>query len=102
MSLQCEVLPDRSEARQERLRALRIAEAAHASLAFSRRLVTVFGSVIDPRAGFDEDVPDVSQFGNFGFRRRIAAQLVGHDLARRVCSRILSLAPCWSTARHNR
>jgi hypothetical protein len=43
--------------RQESLRAFGIAEAAHASLAFARRLMSVFGPVIDPRAGFDEDVP---------------------------------------------
>jgi hypothetical protein len=49
--------------------------------------MTVFGPVIDPRAGFDEDVPDVSEFGNLGFRRRITAQLVGHDPARCLSTR---------------
>ncbi|EIM93615.1 hypothetical protein WQE_48463 [Paraburkholderia hospita] len=49
------------------------AEATHASLAFARRLMTVFRPVIDPRAGFDEDVFDVRQCGNPGFRGRIAA-----------------------------
>jgi hypothetical protein len=44
--------------------------------------MTVFGSVIDLRAGLDEDVLDVSQFGHLGLRRRIATQLVGHNLAR--------------------
>ncbi|CAB3809440.1 hypothetical protein LMG28688_06993 [Paraburkholderia caffeinitolerans] len=82
MSLEREVLPDRTEARKESLRALTIAEATHASLAFARRLMTVFGPVVQPRTGFDECVPDVGELGNLGFRRRIAAQLVGHDLAR--------------------
>ncbi len=50
-------------------------------------LMTVFGSVIDPRAGFDEDVPDISQFGNLSFGRLIATQLVSHNLARRLYTR---------------
>ena len=87
MTLEREVLPDRTEARQESLRAFRIAEATHASLAFARRLMTVFRPVIDPRAGFDEDVLDVSQCGNLGFRRRIATQQVGHDLVRCLSTR---------------
>src|SRR5579864_9321133 len=87
MAVQCEVLPDQSEARRESLRAFGIAEATHASLALARRLMTVFSPVIDPRAGIDEDVLHVSQFGNLGFRRRIAAQLVGHDLARCLSTR---------------
>jgi hypothetical protein len=33
----------------------------HASLAFARGLTTVFSLVIDPRAGFDEDMLDVSE-----------------------------------------
>jgi hypothetical protein len=57
VSLEREVLLYRTEARQESLRACRIAEATHASLAFARRLMTsVFGPVIDPRAGFDEQL----------------------------------------------
>jgi hypothetical protein len=70
VSLEREVLPDLTEAPQECLRAFRIAEATHASLTLARRLMAVFSPVIDPRAGFDEDVPDVSQRGNLGFRRR--------------------------------
>ena len=87
MSLEREVLADQTKARQESLRAFRIAEAPHASLAFAGWLMTVFGPVIDPRAGFNEDVPDVNQFRNLGFRRRIAAQLIGHDLARYLRAR---------------
>jgi hypothetical protein len=46
MSLQCEVLSDRSEARQERLRAFKIAETTRATLAFTRGLMTIFGAII--------------------------------------------------------
>jgi hypothetical protein len=86
MTGQREVLPDRTEARQESLRAFNIAEATHASLAFARRLMAVFRPVIDPRAAFDENVLNVNQFGNLGFRRRIAAQLVGHDRGKAIWS----------------
>jgi hypothetical protein len=37
--LQCEVLPDRPEAREKFLSAFGVAKAAHATLAFARRLV---------------------------------------------------------------
>jgi hypothetical protein len=84
MSLQCEVLPDRSEIRQERLRALRIAETTHAALAFARGLMTIFGSVVHSGAGFDENVLHVFQFRDLGLRRRIAAQLVSDNLARHL------------------
>ena len=46
----------RSEARQERLCAFRIAETTHTPLGFTRGLMTVFGSVVHSSAGFDEDV----------------------------------------------
>ncbi len=49
--------------------------------------MTIFLPVVDPRAGFDEDVLDMGKFGNLGFRRGIAAQLVGHDLARCLSTR---------------
>ena len=82
MSLQCEVLPDRSEARQERLRAFRDPEASHTALAFTRGLMTIFGAIVYSGTGFDEDVFHVCQFRYLGFRGRIAAKLIGHDLAR--------------------
>lgn len=122
MALQREVLPDRPEVRQEDLRTPRIAEATHATLPLTCGLVTVFGSVIQPSAGFDEDMFDVRQLGDLGFRGGIATQLAvtilrgtsGHAarsrlknrlaaaLSRRFCSKTSSSAPCWSTARHNR
>src|SRR6266702_5120308 len=82
MSLQCEVLSNRSETRQERLRAFRIAETTHAALALTRGLMTIFGSVVHSGAGFDENVFHVCQLRDLGLRRRIAAQLVSDDLAR--------------------
>jgi hypothetical protein len=82
MSLQCEVLPDRSEIRQECLRAFRIAETTHASLAFTRGLMTIFGSVVHSSTGFHENVLHVFQLRDLGLRRRIAAQLISDDLAR--------------------
>ena len=81
MSLERKVLPDRAEARQEHLGAFRIAKTTHAALALSRRLMAVFSTLVDPGTGFDEDVLDVCQFGDLSFCRRIATQLVGHDLA---------------------
>ena len=77
MSLEREVLANRSEARQKRLRAIRIAEATHPTLAVTRRLMAIFGTVVHPCTGFDEDVFDVCQFGDFGLRGRITAQLIG-------------------------
>jgi hypothetical protein len=84
MSLEREVLANRSEARQEGLCAIRIAEATHPALAFTRRLMAIFGAVVHTRTGFDEDVFDVCQFGDFGLRGRITAQLIGDDPSRRV------------------
>jgi hypothetical protein len=66
MSLERKVLPDRDEARQEHLGAFRIAKATHAALAFAGRLMTVFGPVIQPSAGPDEDMLDIFEFGNLG------------------------------------
>ncbi len=87
MSLECEVLRDRAKVRQECLRALRSAETAHQALAFTRGLMAVFGPVVHPGAGFGEDVLDVCQLVDLGLRRRIAAQLIGHDLARHFGAR---------------
>jgi hypothetical protein len=81
MALEREELPYRTEARQESLGALRHLEAAHAALAFTRGLMAVFRTVVEPGTGFDEDVLDVCQFGDLSLCRRIATQLVGHDLA---------------------
>ncbi len=46
--------------------------------------MAIFGTVVHPCTGFDEDVFDVCQIGNFGFRSRIAAQLIGDNPSRRV------------------
>jgi len=46
MSLEREVLPDRTETRQESLRAFRNSETTHPALAFTRRLMTIFGPVV--------------------------------------------------------
>jgi hypothetical protein len=40
MSLECKVLPDRAEVRQEHLGAFRIAKATHAALELTGRLMT--------------------------------------------------------------
>jgi hypothetical protein len=57
------------------LGAFRIAKATHApkevpvvdaALAFTGRLMTVFGPVIQPSAGPDEDMLEVFEFGNLG------------------------------------
>lgn len=87
MPLQRKVLPNRTKAGQECLSAFRITEAAHAALAFSRRLMAILGTVIHPRAGLDEDVFDAGKFGYLGFRRWMAAELVSHNLARRLRAR---------------
>jgi len=59
MSLEGEVLADRTKVREESLRALRNPESTHSPLAFTRRLVTVLCPVIQPGTGFDKDVLDV-------------------------------------------
>ncbi len=53
---QYEVLTDRTEAREKRLRASGISEALHLAFAPACRLVTVFRTVIDPGRSFHEDV----------------------------------------------
>ena len=123
MPLQCEMLPDlyRPEAREKLLCAFRVAKAAHATLAFARRLMAVLDPVVQPGGRFYEHVLHVRKFRDFGLCGRITAQLIGDDLARyraraqhtleetfgcgfsrRFCSRISSSAPCSSTARHSR
>jgi hypothetical protein len=46
--------------------------------------MAIFGMVVDPSPGIDEDVLDVDPIGDLSLCRQIAAQLVGHDLARRL------------------
>ncbi len=84
MSLEGKVLSDRAEVRQESLSALGQAEAPHTPFAFPGWLMTILGAVVDAGTGFDEDVFDVCQFGNFGLRGRIAAQLIGDNPSWRV------------------
>src|ERR1700692_3523194 len=82
MPLEREVLPDRPEAREKFLCAFRVAKAAHATLAFARWLVAVLCAVVQSRGRCDEHVLHVCKFRDLRFCRRIAAQLIGDDLAR--------------------
>ena len=82
MTLEREVLPDRAEARHEGLSPVRLAEAVHSSLTFARRLMAILGPIVHASCGLDEHVFDVRQFGDIGFRCRVAAKLIGDDLAR--------------------
>lgn len=82
MPLEREMLPDWSEAREKSLCVFRVAKAAHATLAFARRLVAVLCAVVQSGCRFDEYVLHVRQFQYLSFCRRIAAQLIGDDLAR--------------------
>ena len=118
MPLQCEVLPDRPEAREKFLSAFGVAKAAHATLAFARRLMAVLRPGVPPGGCFYEHVLHAHQLRNFGLCDRITAQLIGDDLARHgtgaqhtleetfgrgcVAPLLSSSAPCSSTARHNR
>ena len=120
MPLEREVLPDRPEPREKFLCAFQVAEAAHATLAFSRRLVAVLCTAVQTGGRFDEHVLNVCKFWDLRFCRRIAAQLIGDDLARYraraqhtleetfgrgfvalLFSKMSSSAPCSSTARHS-
>ena len=83
MPLEREMLPDRPEAQEEFLCAFRVAKAAHATLAFARRLVAILRPVVQPGGRLYEHVLHVRKFCDFGFCRRIAAQLISDDLARR-------------------
>ncbi len=76
------VLPDGTEAGQERLRALRVAKPTHTPLALTRGLMAVLGAIVHASAGFDEHVLDVGQLRHVGLRGRVAAQLIGDDLLR--------------------
>src|ERR1700688_4612590 len=91
MPLEREMLPDRPEAREKFLCAFRVAKAAHApkevplgdaTLAFARWLVAVLCAVVQSGGRFDEHVLHVRKFRDLRFCRRIAAQLIGDDLAR--------------------
>src|ERR1700712_399113 len=82
MPLEREMLPDRPEAREKFLCAFRVAKASHATLAFARRSMAVLCSVVQSGRRFDEHVLHVRKFRDLGFCRRIAAQLIGDDLAR--------------------
>ncbi|ANB72414.1 hypothetical protein AYM40_08605 [Paraburkholderia phytofirmans OLGA172] len=66
LPLQCEVLPYRPEAREKFLRAFRVAKAAHATLAFARRLVAALRPVVQPGSRFYEHVLYARQLRNFG------------------------------------
>src|ERR1700710_500058 len=81
MPFEREMLPDRPEAREECLRAFRVAKAAHAALAFACRLVAVLGAIVEPGCRFDEHVLHVRKLRDLGFGRRVAVQLIGDDLA---------------------
>ncbi len=67
MPLNREILPDRPEAREKFLCTFRVAKAAHATLAFARRLVAVLCSVVQSAGGFDEHVLHVRKFWDLGF-----------------------------------
>src|SRR5882762_2660535 len=82
MPLKREMLPDRPEAREKCLCAFRVSKAAHSPLAFARRLMAVLCAVVQPSCSFDEHVLYVRKLRDLGFCRRIAAQLIGDDLAR--------------------
>jgi hypothetical protein len=82
MSFDREVLPDQAEARQESLSAIGIAEASHAPLAFTRGLMTIFGPVVYPGTGLDEDVFDGGELGYFGLRWGATMVSSGRDVCR--------------------
>ncbi len=69
MPLEREVLPDRTEAREELLGTFGQAEPFQASLALPRRLMTVLCPVVDAGRRLDEDVLHVRQFRNVGLCR---------------------------------
>src|SRR5260370_41273653 len=81
MPLEREMLPDQAEDREKLLWAFRGAKAKHATLVFAGRLVTVFCTIVEPGCSFDEHVLHAQQLRDLGFCRRIAAQLIGDDLA---------------------
>src|SRR5260370_13765809 len=82
MPLEREMLPYRPEAGEKFLSAFRVAKATHAPLAFACRLMAVLRAVVEPSRSFDEHVLHLRKLRDLGFCRRIAAQLIGDDLAR--------------------
>src|SRR5882757_2404589 len=76
------MLPDRPEAREKFLCTFRVAKATHATLAFAGRLVAVLGPVIEPGGSFDAHVLHVRKLWDLSLGCRVAAQLIGDDLAR--------------------
>jgi len=114
------------EAREKFLCAFRVAKAAHCDARVSRVGWWLFLCAVCSvgRPPFDEPRASRSQVpGSRAFGRRIAAQLIGDDLARvpglerstrlkktfgrgfgraAFCSKMSSSAPCSSTARHSR
>jgi hypothetical protein len=57
-------------------------KATHATLAFARRLMAVLGPVIEPGGRFDKHMLHLRTLRDLGLARRVAAQLIGDDLAR--------------------
>src|SRR3977135_4359953 len=82
MPLEREMLPDRPVAREKFLCAFRVAKAAHSTLALAGRVVAVLRAVVQPAGRSDEQVLHVRKLRDLGFCRRVAAQLIGDDLAR--------------------
>ena len=60
MPLQREMLADRTKARQEVLRASRVAKPSHTTLAFPSRLVAVLGAIVHAGGCPDEHMSDSS------------------------------------------
>ena len=73
MPLEREMLPYRPEAREKFLRAFEVTKAAHATLAFARRLVAILRTVVQSGRRFDEHVLHVRKFRDLSFCCRIAA-----------------------------
>jgi hypothetical protein len=67
MPLEHEVSSNRLETREKSLRAFRVAKAAHATLAFARRLVAIFCAVIYPSGGFYKHMLNARQLGGSAF-----------------------------------
>jgi hypothetical protein len=56
MALECEVLVDRTEAREKALRAFAVSKPSHAPLALPCGLVAVLGAIVNPSTGLHEHV----------------------------------------------
>jgi hypothetical protein len=67
MSLYRIVLPDGTEARQERLRAFWIAKSSHAALAFTRRLMAVLGPIVYSCTGLTNTCLTLTTLGIWAF-----------------------------------